>query len=31
MPAELKNEYLKKFLIYYDFFDELLSDLQMKR
>ena len=31
MPEELKNEYLKKFLIYYDFFDELLSDLQMKR
>lgn len=31
MPEELKNEYLKKFEIYYDFFDDLLSELRMGR
>ena len=31
MPEELKNEYLKKFEIYYDFFDDLLSDLRTGR
>lgn len=31
MPEELKNEYLRKFEIYYDFFDDLLNDLRTGR
>ena len=31
MPEELKNEYLQKFEIYYEFFDDLLSELRTGR
>lgn len=31
MPEKLKNEYLQKFEIYYEFFDDLLSELRTGR